>query len=214
MSGYLKAKGVNIKKTRAAYDKLAGGTLTPKQRNLAQAEVSKSLTQTQAAAKQYWADVVKSRKTAYDKAIKTCKTKKCRDDKAHLKGPQYGNTPKDGKNGKWAGPRGDSVWQPSKGRAPITYKNGFPNYGPHSGGNFKLPMKGNHTTDFTAARNAKRVKLNDQSWKTPTTDTWHHKEDGVTMQLIPKSIHATGAGATTPHMGGASLYTGGNKPGF
>lgn len=214
MSGYLKAKGVDIKKRRATYDSVTGGTLTPKKRNIAQAELNKMLVNTEAAATLYWADMVKSQKIVYMKAIKNCKTKKCRDDKAHLKGPQYANTPKDGKNGKWLGPRGDSVWQPSQGRPPITYMNGFPDYGPHSGGDMKLSMRGNHTTDFTDARNAKRIKLNDLNWKTPKTDTWHHKEDGVTMQLIPKSIHATGAGATTPHMGGASLYTGGNTAGF
>lgn len=182
--------------------------------DVAKSAISKTLGKTKSAAKKYWDDLAKANKAAYDKAIKNCKTKACRDAKAPLKGPQYGNTPTDGKNGAWKGDRGDSTWQPSNGGPEIKYKNGFPDYGPHSKGNVEIPMKGNHTTDFTAARDAMREKTGNPDWKTPKDMTWHHKEDGVTMQLIPKSVHSTGGGATTPHMGGASLYTGGNAPGF
>jgi hypothetical protein len=38
--------------------------------------------------------------------------------------------------------------------------------------------------------------------------------EGVTMELIPQNIHATGGGASTPHMGGASLYEGSNASEF
>ena len=59
-----------------------------------------------------------------------------------------------------------------------------------------------------------REQLGDPKWKRPKDMTWHHKEDGVTMQLVPKSIHGTGAGASTPHMGGASMYSGANATEF
>ena len=184
--------------------------------DVAASTLGKSLQKTKKAAAQYWADMAKARKVDYDKAIKSCTTKACRDAKAAMKGPQYGNTPTDGPNGAWKGERGDSVWQPSaaKGGPAIKYRNGFPDYGPHSRGNVEIPMRGNTTTDFTAARDAMRAKTGDPNWTTPKDMTWHHKEDGVTMQLIPKSVHATGGGASTPHMGGASLYSGGNAPGF
>lgn len=170
---------------------------------------------TKDAAAKYWDDLMQSRKAAYDQAVAACgRNKACRDSKAPLKGPQYANTPTDGPNGAWRGERGDSVWQPTNGGPPITYTNGFPNYGPYSGGNVEIAMRGNTTTDFTAARDAMRVQTGDPNWTKPSNMTWHHKEDGVTMQLIPKSIHATGGGASTPHMGGASLYDGSNQAGF
>jgi A nuclease of the HNH/ENDO VII superfamily with conserved WHH len=184
--------------------------------DVANSAIGKIFSKTKTAAAKYWDDLAKARKADYDKAIKSCTTKACRDAKAAMKGPQYGNTPTDGANGAWKGERGDSVWQPSaaKGGPPVTYKNGFPDYGPHSKGDIEIPMRGNTTTDFTAARDGMRAKTGDPNWTTPKDMTWHHKEDGVTMQLIPKSIHATGGGASTPHMGGASLYSGGNAPGF
>jgi hypothetical protein len=33
--------------------------------------------------------------------------------------------------------------------------------------------------------------------------TWHHKEDGQTMQLVPRDLHSS-----LPHIGGASLSRG------
>ncbi|MCU0800614.1 MAG: HNH endonuclease [Rhodobacteraceae bacterium] len=185
-----------------------------KSMDVAATTLGKSLQNTKAAAKKYWADMVKANKADYDKAIKNCKTKACRDSKAALKGPQYGYTPTDGPNGKWKGERGDSVWEPSNGGPAIKYKNGFPDYGPHSKGDVEIAMRGNETSDFTAARNAMRERTGDPNWTTPKDMTWHHKEDGVTMQLIPKSVHATGGGASTPHMGGASLYSGSNATEF
>lgn len=170
---------------------------------------------TKDAAGKYWDDLIASRKAAYDEAVRACGTNKaCRDSKAPMKGPQYTNTPTDGANGAWRGERGDSVWQPSNGGPAVAYRNGFPDYGPYSAGNVEIAMRGNTTTDFTAARNGMRLQTGDPNWTKPGNMTWHHKEDGVTMQLIPNAIHATGGGASTPHMGGASLYSGGNQAGF
>ena len=51
----------------------------------------------------------------------------------------------------------------------------------------------------------------DPNWQKPSGYTWHHHEDGVTMQLIPSNIHGTGSGAMSPHMGGAALYGNGSQ---
>jgi hypothetical protein len=176
--------------------------------------MQRAFQKTKDTAAKYWDDIAARNRQAYDDAIKNCTNKACRDAKATLKGPQYKNTPTDGPNGQWAGERGDSVWQPSNGGPPVTYKNGFPDYGPFSKGDVDIPMQGNRTTDFGAADEAMRQKLNDPNWERPANQTWHHNENGVTMQLIPKNVHATGGGASTPHMGGASLYTGGNATEF
>ncbi len=182
--------------------------------DVAKSALQRNLNLTKTTAAKYWDDIAKRNRAAYEKAIEGCATKACRDAKASLKGPQYSNTPKDGPNGKWVGERGDSVWQPSNGGPPIEYKNGFPDYSPHSQGNIDIAMKGNETTDFTAATRGMRDKLGDPDWELPSNMTWHHNENGTTMQLVPKSIHATGGGATTPHMGGASLYSGSNASEF
>lgn len=182
--------------------------------DVARTAMSRQFQRTREIALKYWDDLAQARRADYDKAIKSCTTKKCRQDAALLKGPQYANTPTDGPNGNWVGDRGDSVWQPANGGPPVEYRGGFPEYGPHSSGNVEIPMRGNHTTDFTAADKAMRESLGDPNWRRPSTHTWHHNQDGVTMQLIPKSVHATGGGASTPHMGGASLYTGSNATEF
>ena len=42
-----------------------------------------------------------------------------------------------------------------------------------------------------------------QKLKEPPGYTWHHKEDGVTMELIPADVHAA-----AKHTGGASVVGG------
>lgn len=180
----------------------------------ASSALARRFQQTKDVARKYWDDIAKKNRKAYDEAIKNCKDQACRNAKAHLKGPQYEKTPKDGENGKWTGDRGDSTWQPAGGGEPVKYKNGFPDYGPYSKGDVQIPMKGNHSTDFTSADKAMREKLGNPNWRRPDDYTWHHKEDGVTMQLIPKNIHATGGGASTPHLGGASMHSGGHATDF
>lgn len=170
--------------------------------------LNRSFQQTKDIAKKYWDDIANKNRADYEKAIKECTTKECRQKAALLKGPQYNNTPKDGPKGKWEGERGDGTWVPSNGGPPIEYKNGFPDYSPHSKGDVDIPMRGDREIDFKNADQAMRNKLNDPNWTRPDDHTWHHHEDGVTMQLIPKSVHATGGGASSPHTGGAALYSG------
>ena len=171
---------------------------------------------TKDAAAKYWDDAVAARKADYEEALEACNgTKACREAAAAKKGPQYEKTPKSGDNGEWSsGERGDGVWTPSNGGPPVTYNNGFPDYGPHSAGSVDIPMRGNHTTDFSSADKAMRDQLGDPDWTRPSDHTWHHSENGVTMELVPKDIHATGGGASTPHVGGASLYSGTNASEF
>lgn len=176
--------------------------------DVASSGLKRSFQRTKEIARKYWDDIAKKNRAAYEEAIKKCTTKECRQQAALSKGPQYKNTPKDGPNGRWEGERGDGTWVPADGSPPIEYKNGFPDYSPHSAGNVDIPMQGNTTTDFANADKAMREQLGDPNWNRPSNYTWHHNENGTTMQLIPKNIHATGGGATTPHMGGASLYSG------
>jgi hypothetical protein len=184
--------------------------------DVASTGVSRAFRSTKEAAARYWDDVVAANKAEYDEALAACNgSRACREAAAAKKGPQYNNTPKSGDNGEWSsGERGDGVWTPSNGGPPITYNNGFPDYSPHSAGNVDIAMRGNRTTDFTAADNAMREQLGDPDWRRPSGHTWHHNENGVSMELIPQNIHATGGGASTPHMGGASLYEGSNASEF
>ncbi|MBM7069277.1 HNH endonuclease [Actibacterium sp. 188UL27-1] len=168
---------------------------------------------TKDAAAKYWDDIAIRNRRAYDEAIAACDgSRACREAAATKKGPQYNNTPKSGDNGEWiSGERGDGVWRPANGGPEISYNNGFPDYGPHSAGNVEIPMRGNTSSDFTNADKAMREQMGDPNWRRPRDHTWHHSEDGTTMQLVPKNIHATGGGASTPHMGGASLYGDGSN---
>jgi hypothetical protein len=69
-----------------------------------------------------------------------------------------------------------------------------------------IPMTGQNRTDFGLADEAMQARV--PGWERPSGHTWHHHKDGVTMQLLPQNVHATGGGAGSPHMGGASLYRG------
>lgn len=182
--------------------------------DVATSTLRRTFQRTKEIAAKYWDDIAKKNRAAYDAAIKNCTNKECAQKVALLKGPQYRYTPKDGPNGQWQGDRGDGTWVPSNGGPPIQYKNGFPDYGPHSAGDVDIPMRGNTTTDFDAADQAMRDKLGDPDWERPAGHTWHHNENGTTMQLIPQNIHATGGGASTPHQGGASLYSGSHSQEF
>lgn len=86
----------------------------------------------------------------------------------------------------------------------IPYRDGFPDFSNYVyknadgiPANPKIKMTGNDYTDFKSADDAMR-KL-DPDWEKPPGWTWHHHEDGVTMQLVPTKINSV------PHTGGASL---------
>lgn len=81
-------------------------------------------------------------------------------------------------------------------------RNGYPDFSPHATKTVQIDdMKFDHYHDFKAA-NAKIGA----SGRTPPGSpdfTWHHHQDGKTMQLVPTSIHNAAKGGF-PHAGGVS----------
>jgi RHS repeat-associated protein len=74
---------------------------------------------------------------------------------------------------------------------------GYPDFGPHALFEVRFPkpgFTGNRTKDFAMA-NKKAGLL-----ATPTGYTWHHHEDGRTMQLVPTDLHDA-----IRHAGGVAL---------
>nr|WP_297382682.1 HNH endonuclease [uncultured Roseateles sp.] len=120
---------------------------------------------------------------------------------------------------------GTFVRQTPKGELQVPYENGYPNYDkatlggkPVVASNVEIPhmngSQGPDGADFKAAAEEMRKSSGNKHWpganatdsqagqSVPDGYTWHHKEDGVTMQLIPKEAH-TGVS----HTGGASIVT-------
>lgn len=76
----------------------------------------------------------------------------------------------------------------------VKYKDGYPDFSPHERQHVDIDMKGNRTSDFTEA-NKKAPK----GQKLPE-NTWHHNENGTTMQEVPTDIHRR-----FTHRGGVSI---------
>ena len=77
-------------------------------------------------------------------------------------------------------------------------KEGFPDFSPHAKHSVEInAMKGDHYWDFKAANE----KIGLTGSKPPEGFTWHHVQDGKTMQLIPQSIHNAPMGGFS-HAGG------------
>ncbi|WP_051303292.1 RHS repeat-associated core domain-containing protein [Psychromonas aquimarina] len=76
---------------------------------------------------------------------------------------------------------------------PFTAK-GFPDFSKYAIESKTIKMTGNRKTDERLANAAAGLD------KTPSGFTWHHVEDTMTMQLIPKSIHNK-----TAHTGGVAV---------
>ncbi len=148
-------------------------------------------------------------------------------------GKKFGSqSPLEGSNGSWkGGERANSNWYPdpktetgqevlkATGGKPINFKEGYPDFSPYAmdigGGKkarFEIEMQGNTTSDMKNARDAMRRELKDPNWpgvkgrNAPEGWTWHHNEDGITMELIPSDLNNN-----IPHSGGESLV---NDPGF
>ena len=153
-------------------------------------------------------------------AAKFAAAKKCKTCKPPT-GNRFGSkSPVEGNNGSWkGGERGNAEWHPdpdtekgqqilqATGGKPVKFKDGYPDFSPHvyPKGSVKIDMKGDKS-DFRAARDAMREKLGDPNWpgipgrNMPKDWTWHHKEDGVTMELVPYDLNSNIA-----HTGGSSL---------
>lgn len=131
------------------------------------------------------------------------------------------------KNG-WKSERGNSDWQPrdsglnqenvdeiesiTDGK-PVKFKEGYPDFSEYvhaetsaAGQSVRAEVEvelsrvGNREQDFRSARDAMADKLGVSEYREPQGYTWHHSEDGTTMQLIPSELHNN-----VPHSGGVSM---------
>jgi hypothetical protein len=116
------------------------------------------------------------------------------------------------RTGKWEGERGNSKWTSDDGKYSVEYKDGYPDFSTAKGppGNpivkdsVEIPdMQGKNSADFSAANQAMRDK-HGSDWRKPEGYTWHHKEDGVTMELVRTDVHNK-ADSGAAHTGGASI---------
>ena len=122
--------------------------------------------------------------------------------------------------GKWKGEKGNSRWTNDDDTVSLDYKEGYPDFTtsnppsiyPKGDGKVEIEMMGDRT-DFGAARKAMREKLGDSKWPgqggmdAPEGYTWHHVEDGATMQLVRTNVHDK-ARSDVAHLGGASIVSG------
>lgn len=140
---------------------------------------------------------------------------------------RYGtHTPKKGWEG--SGERGNGPWNPNQSGMdtdkvkeiesitqgkPITFKEGYPDLSEYTyqakgvdgktiSGDVEIQMSrtGDREKDFAMARKAMADKLGLDEFEEPRNLTWHHVEDGTTMQLVPKQLHKN-----VPHTGGVSI---------
>jgi len=121
--------------------------------------------------------------------------------------------------GKWKGEKGNSRWTSDDGSVSLDYKEGYPDFStskPKSvAGEVEIDMRGKGS-DFTAARNQMREKRENPKWpgngkNAPDGYTWHHKEDGTTMQLVRTDVHdkrISRGGSGASHGGGESIVSG------
>ena len=134
------------------------------------------------------------------------------------------------KEGWVKGERGNGSWDPKQsgytpdkvkkiekvtGGKPIEYKDGYPDFSEYTHksrapdgsiveSKVEIALSKNpdpskaNSADFSEANKAMQEKVPD--WKQPEGYTWHHTEDGVTMELIPTDLNGN-----VPHSGGRSL---------
>jgi len=79
-------------------------------------------------------------------------------------------------------------------------EDGFPDFSPYATHTVKFEppgFAGNHGSDFTDANRLANIE------SAPRTHTWHHHQDGQTMQLIPKDLHSA-----VRHAGGVAIAKG------
>ncbi len=96
---------------------------------------------------------------------------------------------------------------------PITFKEGYPDFSEYTYQakgvdgkavsaevEIELSKAGNREQDFARARTAMAEKLGSEKFKEPHDWTWHHVEDGTTMQLVPTELYNN-----MPHTEGVSM---------
>lgn len=141
----------------------------------------------------------KRKAEAAKKAVEAATTAKCKPPSNPFgvsKLPADGSWKGTRGNGEWTPDltteRGQEIWQATGGK-PVTFKDGYPDFSPHATHRVEIEMTGKDV-DFDAANKAAGLE------KTPKDMTWHHNEDGVTMELVPTNLNNN-----VPHQGGASI---------
>ena len=83
----------------------------------------------------------------------------------------------------------------------VPYPNGYPDFkaGGHVKAEVEIKQKGNHTSDFRDAITA-------NGGTQPPGTTWHHNENGTTMQAVDTEVHAR-----FTHRGGVSINKKGKR---
>lgn len=77
-------------------------------------------------------------------------------------------------------------------------ENGFPDFSPYRIQSVRVKgLTGNRAHDSALANEAAGLT------STPKGYTWHHHQDGVTMELVPRDLHTA-----VPHTGGAAVIRG------
>jgi len=128
-------------------------------------------------------------------------------------------------HGHWdpPGSQGFGTWTSEDGDCKVTYENGYPHFStatksgqPIKSDSVEIPAMSGKESDFRQARDAMRQRTGDPKWPNnggeyePKGYVWHHKEDGVTMELLPKDLHdksvSTGS-SRAAHTGGQSIVT-------
>lgn len=85
----------------------------------------------------------------------------------------------------------------------VTYRDGYPDFDPYKyegkigKPEVEIKMTGDNNVDFAAAN--KEAGFGSGVRSHPDGYTWHHNQDGKTMQLVRTEVHSV-----TPHTGGAS----------
>ena len=87
----------------------------------------------------------------------------------------------------------------TKYRKPIKFnKYGYPNFSKYSKLDIKTSkLTGNHQKDVKIVEKIAKRKY--PKWRKRVGYTWHHHQDGKTMQYVPTDLHSA-----IPHSGGAS----------
>ena len=75
--------------------------------------------------------------------------------------------------------------------------NGCPDFSEWAEHEVQIEVTGNYYEDFRAANQAAGLG---NSGRSPEGFTWHHVEDGTTMQLLPTELHSS-----VPHTGGRAV---------
>jgi hypothetical protein len=119
------------------------------------------------------------------------------------------------KNGAWSGTPGDSWWKSNKaevnqatGNRPILFRNGYIDLSFYKSAEYRFANLNGTEADFKLADQQLAIDRGFNSpnaaraWRSRNGLTWHHVEDGHTLQLVPTVLN------DIPHQGGASILRG------